>query len=114
MDQFLSEEGVARRKATEAFMEKINPTLYDFTERATFPHHLVPELGKLGIGGIDTPKEFGGLGKSTFEACACVYELARRDASIAGLYVSHLGLGLATVEKLAADPLRAKIMAECI
>ena len=60
MDQFLPKEGVAQRKAVEAFMEKINPTLYQFTESATFPHHLVPEIAKLGIVGLDTPKKFGG------------------------------------------------------
>lgn len=78
-------------------MEEINPTLYEYTEKAEFPHHLIARMAELGISGIDTPSEMGGKGLSTVDACACMYELARKDASIATFYLLHHSLGLYTV-----------------
>jgi len=43
-----------------------------------------------------------------------MYELARKDASIATFYLLHHSLGLYTVQKLASDELRAIIMKDCI
>jgi acyl-CoA oxidase len=71
-------------------------------------------MAALGISGIDTPKSFGGKGLSTIDACACMYELARKDASIATFYLLHHSLGLYTVQKLASDELRDRIMKDCI
>lgn len=56
----------------------------------------------------------GGKGLSTVDACACMYELARKDASIATFYLLHHSLGLYTVQKLASDELRSRIMKDCI
>jgi len=52
-------------------MDEINPTvsfpnfsklckLYEFTEKAEFPYHLIPKIAALGISGLDTPKSMGG------------------------------------------------------
>lgn len=101
MDDYLSAEGKRYKAACEKFMDKVNPTLYDFTERAEFPHHLIPEIAALGISGLDTPKSMGGKGLSTMDTSACMYELARRDASIATFWLLHHSLGLYTVQKLA-------------
>ena len=101
MDDFLSIEGKQHKAACENFMNKVNPTLYDFTEKAEFPIHLIPEIMALGISGIDTPKSMGGKGLSTFDAAGCMYELARKDASIATFWLLHHSLGLYTVQKLA-------------
>ena len=88
-------------------MDEINPTvshkfliifqLYDYTENAEFPHHLTKRIAELGISGIDVPKNMGGLGLTTVDACACMYELARKDASIATFFLLHHSLGLYTI-----------------
>lgn len=95
-------------------MEEINPTLYENVETSDFPHHLMPKIAELGISGLDTPKSFGGHGLSTLDACACMYELARKDASIATFWLLHHSLGLYTIQKLAGDELRQRVMQDCI
>ncbi len=60
------------------------------------------------------PKSMGGHGLSTVDAAACMYELARKDASIATFYLLHHSLGLYTIQKLASDELRARLLKECI
>jgi acyl-CoA oxidase len=43
-----------------------------------------------------------------------MYELAKKDASIATFYLLHHSLGLYTIQKLADDSLRKRILTECI
>lgn len=43
-----------------------------------------------------------------------MYELARKDASIATFYLLHHSLGLYTIQKLAGDDLRERVMKDCI
>ena len=88
--------------------------LYEFTEKAEFPHHLIPKIAELGISGIDTPTILGGKGLSTVDACACMYELARKDASIATFYLLHHSLGLYTIQKLASDELKERVLKDCV
>lgn len=95
-------------------MKSITPTLYPYVDSTDFPHHLIPEMAKLGIVGLDTPKSMGGHGLPTLDACACIYELARKDASIATFFLLHHSLGMYTVQKLAGDDLRKKVMDEAI
>ena len=97
MDDCLSAEGKRYKAACAEFMDKINATLYDFTERAEFPHHLITEIAALGISGLDTPKTMGGKGLNAMDTAACMYELARKDASIATFWLLHHSLGLYTV-----------------
>ena len=88
-------------------MDEINPTvshtfiiivqLYDNLELSVFPHHIIPKIAALNISGIDVPKNLGGRGLSTVDACACMYELARKDASVATFYLLHHSLGLYTI-----------------
>lgn len=95
-------------------MDEINPTLYENVEKSDFPHHLTERIAALGISGLDTPKSMGGAGLSTVDACACMYELARRDASIATFYLLHHSLGNYTVQKLAGDELRQRVFKETL
>jgi hypothetical protein len=41
MNQFLTKEGIKLKLDVSSFMAKINPTLYEYTETANFPHHLI-------------------------------------------------------------------------
>ena len=75
--------------------------MYDFTESSDFPHHLIPEIAKLGIVGADMPKEVGGKGLSCVDVGAMMYELAKKDASLATFFLLHHSLGQYTAFKLA-------------
>ena len=54
-------------------VEKIAPGIAAFWEKAEFPHHLIPELAKLNLGGA-TLSEHGCAGQSIL---AAVRSLAR-------------------------------------
>ena len=114
MDEFLSPEAIEIKKKCEKFATEINPTLYDYAETATFPHHLIPRIADLGISGADIPKEFGGKGLSVTDCGSFMYELARKDASIATFYLLHSSLGLFNVLKLASPTLRDSLLKETI
>ena len=58
-------------------------------------------MAALKIVGCDMPVEMGGKGMNAIDAGACMYELARGDASIATFYLLHHSLGQFTLMKLA-------------
>ena len=95
-------------------MTKVNPTLYDFHEKSSFPFHLIPEIASLGVIGADYPKEIGGKNFTIMEMGSIMYEFARRDASIATFFLLHHSLGNYTVYKLAQPSLRDKIFKESL
>ena len=78
-------------------MAQINPELIPYVESSDFPHQYIPKIAALGISGMDVPKSMGGGGMSTIDACSIMYELARKDASIATFWLLHHSLGLYTV-----------------
>jgi len=67
--------------------------MYDYTESSRFPHHLIPEIAKLGIVGADCSKEVGGKGMKCTEVGSMFYELAKKDASLATFVLLHHSLG---------------------
>ena len=89
----MTKEGIKLKQDVAEFMVKINPTLYEYTETATFPHHLIQEIAKLGIVKADYPIELGGMGLLVSDMGGIYYELARRDASIATFFLLHHGAG---------------------
>lgn len=112
MDEFVSDEAKVIRDKCRAFAERINPLLYDYTEAATFPHKFIPEIAKLGIVGADCSKDVGGKGLGCVDVGSMMYELAKKDASIATFVLLHHSLGQYTVYKLAQPSLRDKIFKE--
>ena len=63
--------------------------MYDYVESSNFPHHLIPDIAKLGIVGADCSKEFGGKGMSCADVGSMMYELAKKDASLATFVLLH-------------------------
>ena len=63
--------------------------MYDYIESATFPHYMIPEIAKLGIVGADLPVNLGGKGMTSMETGSFMYELAKKDASLATFFLLH-------------------------
>lgn len=112
MDEYVSPEARAIRDKCREFAERYNPDMYDYTESSSFPHHLIPEIAKLGIVGADCSKQVGGKGLSCPDTGSMFFELAKKDASLATFVLLHHSLGQYTVYKLAQPELREKIFAE--
>lgn len=88
--------------------------MYSYTEDAEFPFQLIPEIADLGIVGADLPISEGGKGLGAADVGGFMYELARRDASIATFYVLHQSLCTYLVHKLAQDELKMRIFKDTI
>ena len=112
MDEFITDEAKVIRDKCREFAERVNPEMYDFAESSNFPHHLRPEIAKLGIVGADCSKDVGGKGMSCADVGSMMYELAKQDASLATFVLLHHSLGQYTVYKLAQPALREKIFKE--
>jgi len=59
-------------------------------------------------------KDFGGPGFNNLEQGAIVYELARRDASVATFVLVHNAIGTAVVDALGDEEQRKRILTETI
>ncbi len=68
----------------------------DFWERAEFPHHLMPRLATLGLGGA-TLQGYGCPGQSVLGAAMGVIEVARVDGSISTFFLVHNSLAVLTI-----------------
>ena len=76
--------------------KEIAPVIADFWERAEFPHHLMPRLATLGLGGA-TLKGYGCPGQSVLGAAMGVIEVARVDGSISTFFLVHNSLAVLTI-----------------
>jgi isovaleryl-CoA dehydrogenase len=58
----------------------------------SFPRHLWPRLGALGLHGITVEEEYGGAGLGYLEHCVAMEELSRASAALALSYGAHSNL----------------------
>jgi alkylation response protein AidB-like acyl-CoA dehydrogenase len=93
MDFRLSEEQQLLRRTVREFAEaEIRPHVRDWDEAQHFPSELMPELGRLGLMGIQFPEAYGGAGMSAIDYCICLEEIARVDPGLALSVAAHNGL----------------------
>jgi glutaryl-CoA dehydrogenase len=93
----LNDEERALVKRVREFMEKmVAPIIEDYWARDKFPFEIIPEMAKLGIGGIGY-EGYGCAGGSMLLNGFISMELARVDASIATFWGVHTGLSAGSV-----------------
>src|ERR1700689_3969204 len=86
-----------------AFLEaRVAPEINAYWTRAEFPHHLVPEIAKLGIVGASY-KGYGFRGRSAVLDGFIALELARVDSSIATFVGVHGGLSAGSIYLCGSD-----------
>src|SRR5579863_3571729 len=97
---------------------QIRETLTDFAEReikphssvwdkaATFPRHVVEQLGELGFLGVAFPEQYGGGGADTLSQVLVVEGISRYDAGVGlacaahmSLSAGHIGLSASEAQK---------------
>ena len=83
LDDLLSEEAKAHRDEVRAFVtEEILPIIETHAQEATFPEHLVPAFGELGVLGPNLPTEYGGGGLSNMVYGVMMQEIERGDSAL--------------------------------
>jgi alkylation response protein AidB-like acyl-CoA dehydrogenase len=87
-----AEQELLRRSVREFAESEIRPHVREWDQAQHFPIELVPQLGALGLMGIQFPEEYGGAGLSAIDYCVCIEELARVDPAVALSVAAHNGL----------------------
>src|SRR5580704_16315754 len=105
---------------------QIRDTLADFAEReikphasawdkdATFPRHIVEQLGELGFIGVAFPEKYGGGGADTLSQVVVVEGLARYDAGLALSCAAHMSLSSGHLAMFGSDDQRAHYLPDLV
>ncbi|MEM8647736.1 MAG: isovaleryl-CoA dehydrogenase, partial [Pseudomonadota bacterium] len=72
--------------------DQIAPIADEVDRTDTFPRHLWPELGSLGLLGLTVEEEYGGSGMGYLDHCIAMEEVSRGSASIGLSYGAHSNL----------------------
>ncbi|HEY1708659.1 MAG TPA: isovaleryl-CoA dehydrogenase [Rhizomicrobium sp.] len=72
--------------------DHIAPIAEEIDRTNTFPRHLWPQLGELGLLGITVEEEYGGSGLGYLDHCIAVEEISRASASVGLSYGAHSNL----------------------
>jgi short-chain 2-methylacyl-CoA dehydrogenase len=94
----LTEEHHMIRKTVHDFAEReIRPVARELDEKAEFSIDLTRKMGEIGLFGLRTAHEYGGLDLDTLAYVIAVEELARVDSSQAATLAAHISLGIGPI-----------------
>ncbi len=83
VETLLAEDEIMVRNSVREFVDdKIIPIIEKHYREEKFPHHLVKELGKLGLFGITLPQRYGCAGMNNVSYGLVMQELERGDSGI--------------------------------
>jgi len=92
-DFALGETADMLRETVRGFAaDRIAPLADEIDRSNTFPRHLWPEMGALGLHGITVEEEHGGAGLGYLEHCVAMEEISRASASVGLSYGAHSNL----------------------
>jgi isovaleryl-CoA dehydrogenase len=115
MDFQLGGVADAIRETTARFAaERIAPLAAQIDASNTFPRHLWPEMGALGLHGITVKEEFGGLGLGYLEHVVVMEEISRASASVGLSYGAHSNLCINQISRWGTDAQRLKYLPQLI
>lgn len=100
-----------RELARKFARDRIHPIVEHDEETQTFRPEIIQELGELGLAGIPTLEEFGGMGLGYQEYIAVVQELASVNASYA-VSVCVSGLPQMILQKFGNDAQKKKYISK--
>ena len=93
-DIYLTEEHNMIRKTVRDFAEReIKPIARELDEKEEFSIELTRKMGEIGLFGLRTPEEYGGLNMDYLAYVIAVEELSRIDGSQAATIAAHTSLG---------------------
>jgi len=83
--------------------DHIAPIADQIDRTNTFPRHLWPQMGALGLLGITVDEEFGGAGLGYLDHCVAMEEVSRGSASVGLSYGAHSNLCVNQIRRNAND-----------
>ncbi|MBF6558671.1 MAG: acyl-CoA dehydrogenase family protein [Candidatus Binataceae bacterium] len=104
----LTEEQQQIRTTLAEFAEReIKPHAARWDKEATFPRHIVAQLGELGFLGVAFPEKYGGGGADTLSQMLVVEGISRYDAGVGLACAAHMSLASGHIGLFASDDQRA-------
>ncbi|KAG1650999.1 Isovaleryl-CoA dehydrogenase, mitochondrial [Nymphon striatum] len=113
----LTDEQKQLRETIFQFSQKeLAPLSYEIDKTDNFPgvREFWKKLGNLGLHGITTPTEYGGLGAGYLEHCIAVEELSRANGGIALSYGAHSNLCINQICRNGNENQKAKYLPKLI
>jgi len=108
---FLTEEHKMIRKAVRDFAEReIRPLARELDEKGEFSIELTRKMGEIGLFGLRTPQEYGGMEMDTLAYIIAVEELARVDSSQAATIAAHISLGAGPIMEFGSPEQKKKYL----
>jgi len=108
---FLTEEHKMIRKTVRDFAEReIRPLARELDEKGEFSIELTRKMGEIGLFGLRTPQEYGGMEMDTLAYIIAVEELARVDSSQAATIAAHISLGAGPIMEFGSPEQKKKYL----
>jgi short-chain 2-methylacyl-CoA dehydrogenase len=108
---YLTEEHDMIRKTVRDFAEReIRPVARELDEKAEFSIPLTHRMGELGLFGLRTAVEYGGIDMDTLAYVIAVEELARVDSSQAATLAAHISLGIGPIMNYGMEEQKKKYL----
>jgi short-chain 2-methylacyl-CoA dehydrogenase len=110
-DIYLTEEHNMIRKTVRDFAEReIRPLAQELDEKEEFSIELTRKMGEIGLFGLRTSQEYGGLDMDNLAYVIAVEELARIDGSQAATIAAHTSLGIGPIQNYGNAEQKAKYL----
>ena len=94
--------------------DRIAPIAEEIDRTNTFPRHLWPELGALGLLGITVEEEYGGAGLGYLEHCVAMEEVSRGSASVGLSYGAHSNLCVNQIRKNGSEEQKRRYLPKLV
>jgi short/branched chain acyl-CoA dehydrogenase len=99
-----------RKKVRDFAEHEIGPKAGELDEKEMFSPELTRKMGKLGLFGINIPKEYGGADFDTLSYIIAVEEIARIDGSQAATLAAHNSLGIYPLYRFGSKEQKEKFL----
>ncbi|MBR9834601.1 MAG: isovaleryl-CoA dehydrogenase [Alphaproteobacteria bacterium] len=103
------------RETVMAFAQnEIAPIAAEVDRTDTFPRHLLPKMGELGLLGITVEEEWGGTGLGYLEHVVAMEEISRASASVGLSYGAHSNLCVNQLRRWGTDAQKMRYLGKLV
>ena len=115
LDHGLGDTADMLRDTVRSFTDDhIAPIAEEVDKTNTFPRHLWPKMGELGLHGITVEEEYGGSGLGYLEHVVTVEELSRASAAVGLSYGAHSNLCINQIRRNGSDEQKRRFLPKLI
>lgn len=107
LDALLTDEQKAIRDTVRSFVDsEVLPGIREWWDEGSFPTHLIPQFGELGLLGSTLPSEYGGAEVDNVAYGLIQYELERGDSGLRSFASVMSGLVMYPIHRYGSDEQR--------